>query len=211
MRRPTATAPALARGPSRRACLLALGLALLAPGARAAEPPVTLPQLMAAFRTVRHVEARYVERRTVSALRTPIETTGTLRFDAPDRLEKLADPGPNRPGERVTIAGDRLTIERGDGAAPLVVSLSARPEIGVLVESIRATLSGDGAALDRAFGMTLAGTIDGWQMVLQPRDPTLRAILDWMRIDGRGPHVTAIETQDGEGDRSQMAINERAP
>ncbi len=48
---------------------------------------------MATLRSVPHVEARYTERRTLHALRAPIETRGTLRFDAPDRLEKMTDPG----------------------------------------------------------------------------------------------------------------------
>ena len=113
------------------------------------------------------------------------------------------------------VAADAETylwlVDRGNGTSPVTLSLSARPEIGVLVESIRATLSGNGEALGRTFGMTLAGTIDDWEMVLQPRDPALRAILDWMRIDGHGPRITAIETQDREGDRSQMKIAERMP
>ncbi|MDB5403921.1 MAG: hypothetical protein JWQ55_5939, partial [Rhodopila sp.] len=54
---------------------------------------------MATLRTVRHVDGRYVERRTVHALRTPIETHGTLRFDAPDRLEKATDPAGNGASE----------------------------------------------------------------------------------------------------------------
>ena len=187
----------------RRGLALLAGLALFSSPVVAA-PAITLDQLMAALRTVRHVNARYTERRTLSALRTPIETRGMLRFDAPDKLAKIADP-PGK-GERLVIDGDRLTMDRGDGRPPITLSLSSRPEIGVLVDSIRATLAGDGSALSRNFDMTLAGTIDQWQMVLQPRDPALRQFLDWMRIDGAGPRITSVETQDRGGDRSQMTI-----
>ena len=48
---------------------------------------------MATLRSVRHVEARYIEHRYLHALRTPIETRGTLRFDAPAHLEKRDRPG----------------------------------------------------------------------------------------------------------------------
>jgi hypothetical protein len=172
---------------------------------------VSLDQLMTTLRTVRHVEARYVERRTLHALRTPIETRGTLRFDAPDRLEKATDPAANGALDRLTIKGDQLTIDRGPGATPVLLMLDEHPEIGVLIESIRATLSGDGAALRRIFDISLAGTVSHWQIVLQPHDPTQREILQWMRITGYTDRVAAIDTQDGDGDHSEMTILQGPP
>jgi hypothetical protein len=173
----------------------------------AAQPDLSLDQLMATLRTVRHVEARYIERRYLHALRTPIEVRGTLRFNAPDHLEKLSDGS----ADRLTINGNQLTIDRGSGAAPVVVMLAEHPEVGVLIDSIRATLSGDGAALRRTFDITLSGTIDEWQLVLQPHDGRQRDMLQWMRISGYAERITAIDTQDGEGDRSEMSIVELPP
>jgi hypothetical protein len=187
--------------------VVALGSARAAP----TDSGVTLDQLMATLRTVRHVDARYVERRTLHALRTPIETRGTLRFDAPDQLEKASDPGGNGAGDRLSIKGDQLTIDRGHGEAPVVLMLNEHPEIGVLIESIRATLSGDGAALRRIFDITLAGTVERWEIVLQPHDPTQREILQWMRIDGIAARITTIDTQSGDGDHAEMTIEDRAP
>jgi hypothetical protein len=183
-----------------------LGLLAAFPVHAAQAAPVTLDQLMAALRTVRHVEARYIEHRYLHALRSPIETRGTLRFDAPAHLEKASDPGANGVAERLTIDGDRLTIDRGTPASPIVLALHEHPEIGVLVESIRATLSGDGDALRRSFDVTPSGTISEWQLVLQPR--TQQGLLRWMRVSGYAERITAIDTQDGEGDRSEMSIVE---
>src|ERR1700712_447311 len=123
-----------------------IGCALIAGPVWAAQPEggVSLDQLMATLRAARHVDARYVEHRTLQALRGPIETSGTLRYDAPDRLEKVTDPAANRAVDRLTIQGNQLTIDRGAGAAPVILMLNEHPEIGVLVESIRATLAGDG-------------------------------------------------------------------
>jgi hypothetical protein len=175
---------------------------------------VTLDQLMATLRAVQHVEARYVERHSLHTLRTPIETRGTLRFDAPDHLEKTADPGPaGAPAgrsDRITIDANRLTIDRGPDASPIVLMLNEHPEIGVLVESIRATLSGDGQALRRVFDVALAGSLAHWQMVLQPHDPGQREILQWMRITGDGDRIVAIDTQQGDGDHAEMTITEPA-
>jgi hypothetical protein len=172
--------------------------------------PVTLGQIMAEVRKDQHVSARYVEHRFLHILNKPIETRGTLRFDAPDRLEKKADPGPNGGAEDLLIDGDQLTIDRGSGAKPVVIALHEHPEIGVLVGSIRATLSGDGAALERTFEVTPSGSLDHWQLVLQPRDPAARKLLQWMRVVGYGQRITEIDSADGEGDRTEMSIVEHA-
>jgi hypothetical protein len=192
------------------AALLALSWA---PPVQAAQTdgsvPVTLDQLMTALRSVRHVAARYVEHRTLHVLRTPIETRGSLRFDAPARLEKATDPAADGAAERLTIDGDRLTIDRGSGTTPIVLTLHEHPEIGVFVESIRATLSGDGGALRRIFDVTPSGTLSHWQLVLQPLDPAQHTLLQWMRVSGYAERITTIETANGEGDRSEMTIVEQ--
>jgi hypothetical protein len=171
---------------------------------------LTLDQLMASLRSVRHVEARYVEHRHLHVLRTPIETRGTLSFSAPDHLEKATDPAADGTAERLTIDGDRLTIDRGTGGAPIVLSLHEHPEIGVLVESIRATLSGDGDALRRTFDVTLSGSLAHWQLVLQPRDAAQHQMLQWMRVSGYAERIAAIDTANGDGDQSEMAIVEQS-
>jgi hypothetical protein len=173
----------------------------------ASNTPLTLDQLMTTLRSVRHVEARYIEHRTLHALSKPIETRGTLRFDAPAHLEKISDPAANGAAERLTIDGDRLTIDRGANTPPIVLSLREHGEIGVLVDSLRATLSGDGDALRRVFDVTPSGTVSEWQLVLQPSGR--RDLLQWMRISGYGERITAIDTLDGEGDHSEMSIVEQ--
>jgi hypothetical protein len=196
----------------RRVTGSAFLMMLLAPVfAAKAEAPVTLDQIMAAVRTVQHVRARYVEHRYLHILKAPIETRGSLRFDAPDRLEKKSDPAQSGGAENLTIDGDRLTIDRGTGAAPVVILLHEHPEIGVLAESLRATLSGDGAALQRIFEVTPSGNPTHWQLVLQPRDPAQRKLLQWMRVVGYDDRITEIDTADGEGDRTEMSIVEQAP
>ena len=174
-----------------------------APGGEPATDTASLDAVLASLRAVRHVEARYVERRTLHALTAPIQTSGTLRFDAPDRVEKSSDLAADAGVERLLIDRGQIRIER-TGAAPLAFSVADHPEIGVLVESIRATLAGDGDALQRAFVVRMAGTVSRWQLVLQPR--AHRDLLQWMRIDGGGGRVSQIDTEDGDGDLSTMTI-----
>jgi hypothetical protein len=190
----------------RQTLLLSLLIAFPAQAAPASGAPLTLDQLMTTLRSVRHVEARYIEHRYLHALRTPIETRGTLRFDAPAHLEKASDPTPGGASEQLTIDGDRLTIARDQGTSPVVLTLHEHPEIGVLVESIRATLSGDGETLLRSFEVKPSGTIAEWQLVLQPRSQ--RDLVQSVRISGFAERITAIDTQDSDGDRSEMSIVE---
>jgi len=186
--------------------LLGLLASLSVHAAAMESAPATWDQIMSTLRTVRHVNARYVEHRYLHILKSPIEMRGALHFNAPDHLQKVADNGT----ERLTVDGDRLTIDRGSGS-PVVIALHEHPEIGILIESIRALLLGDGDVLRRLFDVTVSGTLDHWQIVLQPRDPAERKLLQWMRVSGYAERITAIDTADGDGDRSDMNIVEQVP
>jgi len=57
---------------------------------------------------VQHSQARFVERKYLKVLKTPLELTGTLAYDAPNRLVKRTlEPKP----ETLTVEDDRLVIE----------------------------------------------------------------------------------------------------
>ena len=86
------------------------------------------------------------------------------------------------------------------------LSLSEFPEIGALVESMRATLAGDPATLDRFYVPTLTGTADDWSLQLEPRDPRLRKIVALIRIQGDGTSIRTVETLETDGDRTEMTI-----
>lgn len=181
-----------------------LAMLLFMSSAQAADTnDALLDAVMAGFRSVRHVEARYVERRFLAVLRAPLEMRGTLRFDAPDRLEKASDPGADGVAERVVVAGSRLTVEHG--AAPVALDLREHPELAALVAGVRALLAGDGAALRRDFAIDLAGDKARWQMVLSPRRHEL---VRWLRVDGMAATVTRIETQEADGDRSELLVGQ---
>jgi outer membrane lipoprotein-sorting protein len=161
-----------------------------------------LPQLMASMRGVRTAGARFVEQRFVHLLDRPLQSAGTLIFNAPDRLQKQTiTPAPSR----LTVDGDHMTVVQPDGKTS-DLSLSQFPEIGTLVESIRATLAGDGATLTRYYTATLLGTSDDWQLLLEPRDNRLRNFVMTIRIKGDGTLIRSIETVERDGDRTEMTI-----
>lgn len=170
-----------------------------------ADPPAPvwgLPQLMAGMRTVRHASARFVEQKFVQMLRQPLQSSGRLIYVAPDRLQKATlSPAPSE----LTVVGDHLTVQQPDGKLR-DLSLSEYPELGALIDSIRATLAGDTATLARYYTPTLSGTANDWLLQLEPRDQRLRKLLTMVRIQGTGTIIRSVETLERDGDRTEMTI-----
>ncbi len=170
-----------------------------------ADPPAPnwgLALLMAEMHSVHQASARFTEQRFVQMLKQPLQSSGRLIYNAPDRLQKeTLAPAPSE----LIVNGDRLTVQRPDGKQR-DLSLAEVPEIGALVESIRATLAGDAATLSRYYIPTLAGTPNDWLLQLEPRDERLRKLLAVVRIQGEGTSIRTIETMERDGDRTEMAI-----
>jgi len=157
---------------------------------------------MADMHSVSHASATFVEQKFVQMLKQPLQAAGRLTYVAPDRLQKET-LAPAR--SELIVNGDHLTVQQPDGKLR-DISLSEFPELGALVESIRATLAGDAATLSRYYTPTLAGTADDWSLQLEPRDPRLRKLLALVRIHGDGTSIRAVETVDQDGDRTEMTI-----
>ncbi|HVA15610.1 MAG TPA: LolA-related protein [Stellaceae bacterium] len=186
---------------------LIAGLGLHAPPSLAQSAPAFgLTQLMARFGAVKSATAQFTERKYLRMLKSPLSDSGVLIYAAPDKLEKnTLRPQP----ETLTIDGDTLAIEREGQTQTL--SLSAYPQIGGFIEGIRATLAGDLATLQRIYYMQFAGSIDAWQLILQPRDAKMREIVRAIYISGDDVHITRIQTVEGDGDRTDMTITPGSP
>ena len=185
------------------AVLFVLLASILMPTRATAALEWNLPTLMATMRQVRASTAHFVETKYLRLLNQAQHSSGRLIYAAPDHLRKeTTEPSP----ESMTIAGDRLTIER-PGDKPRTISLRDYSEIGALVESIRATLAGDLSALTNHFTATLDGGADNWALNLTPREPKLRELVTMIRIKGQRATIREIETLEADGDRSDIAIS----
>lgn len=188
------------------ACALALGLTLW-PILGVAEPDIAAPrwglaELMAGLRQVPSGSARFVERKYLQMTTAPLQSSGILRYVAPDRLEKQTLlPQPSR----LTIAGEQLSVER-PGEPIREISLRERPEIGALVAGVRATMAGDLGTLNRFYTTSLHGGTASWQLDLSPREPRIREWVSIIRITGSGDTLTRVETLESDGDRTEMTI-----
>ena len=162
--------------------------------------------LMHAFAQRKSGEARFTELKYLSNLKGPVESSGTLAFRAPDHFEQqTVKPR----AQSVVVDGDTVTMSR-DGHQR-VVSLSQYPEIAMLVDSIRGTLTGDRSSLERVYKLTLEGTAVAWHLTLTPSDAALSKSVDHIVVsggqggDGQSA-IHTIETIQTDGDRSVMTI-----
>jgi len=190
----------------RSSGLTGLVSALLLSPALAAEPatagnPADLTHLMSALAQRKQGHVAFVERKYLSILDQPVQSSGELLYEAPDRLEKLTLK-PKR--ESLVLQGGVLTAQRGRHTYTL--ELQQYPQVVPFIESIRATLAGDEAALERIFRVGFDGTFDHWTLTLMPLDAKLARTVRQIRIAGEAAAVHSVEIQEADGDRSELTI-----
>lgn len=184
-------------------------LAVLAAAAAVCPPPAGaadwgLEQLMRGFAQVRSSTAQFVERKHVAILSVPLESSGTLVYAAPGRLEKHT-VAPR--AESLVLDGDRLTLEDKERDRKRTLGLQEVPVIQAFVEGIRSTLAGDLATLDRHYQVGLEGSERGWRLTLTPRAGETRDFVREIRIAGSRNRIRTIEIIEAGGDRSVMTIS----
>ena len=163
-----------------------------------------LEALMLELGRVQHTKANFVERKYFKILKTPLVLTGTLEYSAPDHLERrTVTPKP----ESFVVDGERLTLENTRGQRRSF-ALQDNPVLWAFVESIRSTLKGDLAMLDRFYAVALDGGSEAWQLSLTPKESRMSALISLIRIDGSGGRIESIEIREAQGDRSVMTVRE---
>jgi len=86
------------------------------------------------------------------------------------------------------------------------VALRDFPQAVPLVESLRATLAGDRAALERYFSVDFSGDLDHWTLELLPADVAIRSSVRRILISGERDHIHTVEIQQPDGDSSTMTL-----
>ncbi len=167
-----------------------------------------IKRLMHDLGEVKTAKGRFIERKYVGILTAPLEFSGTLLYVAPDRLEKhTLKPR----SESLLLERDQLIIESKDPDRRRTLKLSNYPVVQVFVESVRSTLAGDLALLNRFYEVALQGDERSWRLLLKPNDPKMQEVMSEIRIGGHGNWINAIEFLEPGGDRSVMSITRDEP
>jgi len=183
--------------------LLATALVLSSPDAAS---QWSVDELMAALAARGSAEAQFTESRYVPVLDAPVQSSGTLRFVAPDRIEKhtLAPRA-----ESMVLAGDQLTLRQGTRTRSL--ALGDLPDQGLAINSLRGTMAGDLATLRRGWNVELRGEHRQWTLELTPLASGVKQYIDAVQIDGRQDQIDRIEIRQADGVRSVMQITPIGP
>jgi hypothetical protein len=160
-----------------------------------------LDQILAQLALRKHGHVEFIEQKFIAALDRPLESSGELRFDAPDHLEQRT----LKPRlETLVLDNGTLTVDRGKTHRRM--ELHAFPQVEPLEESIRATLAGDRAALERLFLIEFTGGMARWTLTLVPRESKVKQLVAQVKIDGVRDQLIKVEIRQTDGDRSLMTL-----
>lgn len=185
------------------ALLLAATFAL---PARAAD--FDLVALMALLAAVPAAKDSFTETKHSAVLSAPLVLKGTLAYERPDRLEKNV-LAPYE--EKTVIAGGSVTMENRTLQQTRTFSLASSAPVAAFVESMRATLAGDRAALERHYSVVLEGKAETWTLTLVPREKKLASLVKRIQIGGARARLKRIDVEEASGDRSVMLVGPDAP
>ncbi|MES2537725.1 MAG: LolA-related protein [Pseudomonadota bacterium] len=161
----------------------------------------TVDRLMGELAQIKSVKASFVEKKYLAILDKPVESSGELFYNAPDRLEKRTlKPKP----ELMQLDRDTLVLERGRNK--YTIQMQESPELAALIDSIRGTLAGDRKALERNYAIALEGTRERWVLSLTPTNFKASQAVKRIRLSGAKDEVIEIEVLQGDGDRSVTTV-----
>ncbi len=156
---------------------------------------------MSALSQHKHGHVRFAEEKHIAMLDKPVKSSGEWLYDAPDRLEQRT-LSPKR--ETLVLSNGVVTVDRGNRHYTL--DLRQYPQVVPFIESIRATLAGDRAALERVFHLSFEGSFDMWTLTLVPLDAKLSRNIKQIAIQGTQDAIHQVEILQGDGDRSVLTI-----
>lgn len=144
----------------------------------------------------------FLELRGSRLLKSPLRISGRyLRPDADTLVRDVASPYQ----ETTTLSGGEARVQRA-GQQTRHFQLARAPELGVLLSSFGALLSGDRQQLERHYTLAASGTTGHWQLMLTPRDAAMAAKTRGILLHGRGSELRCIETMTAAGDPQRTLL-----
>jgi len=177
------------------------GPPLVSSAAESADESAVFGELLRLLAERRHDHVTFTEVQQLAILDRPLHSSGELLYDAPDRLEKRTLE-PRR--EDLVLEHGMLSVERDHHRRS--VALRDFPQAVPLVESLRATLAGDRAALARYFTVQFSGTLARWTLELTPTDATVERSVQHIVITGETDRIRTVQIRQSDGDTSTLTI-----
>jgi hypothetical protein len=179
------------------------GFVLVAVAFEASGAAWTVETLVELIKDQRETSVGFEEATYSSLLIQPVMSRGVLRFEPPERLEKIVTT-PSR--ERYVVEGDRVTFESERRGVKHTVSLEDYPALRSFVEAFRSSLTGDLLQLRKVYEVSMDGSRGKWTLLLRPREPSGKAVVDYILLTGSGGRIATIAIRSPDGDRSVMTL-----
>ena len=194
--------------------LLAFALAISGPaharqdgGSEAGQRDVvTLDGLLARFRGIPGLYARYREDKRIALLAEPIVSEGTVHYAPPRRMARhTRTPSPSH------VVLDADTLRFSDGTTTQQIDVGASPVVRALAESFLDVLAGDRVALERSFVVDFradGGSRTSWKLGLVPRTAALLSVLTAIDFEGDGLVVSRMRIREASGDEGVTTFSD---
>lgn len=188
---------------------LAFGTCWAGNGESDGTPPSAwgMQQLMQGMAEVKSSRHKFTERKYMSVLTKPLESSGMLLYEAPGRLEKHTLTPKD---ESMVLNQGVIVIENRTRRMKRTMMVNQYPALGAFVESIRATLAGDLETLKHYYQIKLDGNAAHWHLQLIPNEQAAREMVREISMEGRGKLIARIEILEANGDHSVMTVDEGA-
>ncbi len=171
-------------------------------------PPADLDALMRRFAAAPGFEARFEEEKRIALLAVPVRSEGRIYFAPPGRLLRRVE----RPDPSVALIADgRLRMRQGDRREELRVD--DNPVLRGFIDSFRAVLAGDRAALERFYEARYQPNAEtgAWEVTLRPRDAALARFLREIELRGRGAVIREMRMVEVSGDETRTTFHDVNP
>jgi outer membrane lipoprotein-sorting protein len=175
------------------------------PAARRAA--ITLDAVLARFRALTGLSARFREEKRIALLAAPLVSEGTLDYAPPGRMvRRTTSPAPSV----ALIDGARLRFRDEGGEQTL--DMAAMPVVRQFVDSFLAVVAGDRAALERAYAIDFRApdpaATERWSLTLTPRAPALQRVFREIALEGEGVALRSLTLRETNGDASVTTFSD---
>jgi outer membrane lipoprotein-sorting protein len=178
-----------------RLASLAVMLLALAPSTHASQ---ALAPLAARLEQAPAVHARFVQTKTLQALKRPLRTSGRLAFARGQGVLWLIE----KPYlASYALSADSVTQISADGTRKVRAAREV-PALAQVGKIFQAIFQGDPKALEAHFVVSVSGTTENWRVDLVPK-PALTRFLKGITAKG-GRFLDSIEVDEAQGDHTRI-------
>ena len=159
----------------------------------------SLDSLLQEMLLQKNVSAKFIEKKNIKGINTPIESTGEFSFISPSTIIKQT----NTPQlEVLKIEGNTITVDRKRNIRSFDVH--DFPEIAGYFEGFLHLLSGNRSGLEKNYKVKFSGEKNNWKLSLIPQNKS-SAVAEIILL-GKSAEVYQVNILLSDGDSSTMEI-----